>query len=643
MAQMIPEGIPSKASQGEKTLFGILRDRLPDDFIVWYEPEVKGFFPDFLILGPNFGLLILEVKGWQPGLITEANKNFFQIKYKQNDGTERIESQRSPLRQAHDYYSMVTEKLVGYSILRQPDGNYEGKLAFPIGVGAVMSNMTEAQARDHHLYALLEKPHVAYRDELLEWKTASDRALIQRLKDMFKVDFSFLALTDDQISTIKGVIHPEMKIREVPATEDSVPEGIELPSDGAVIVSLDIDQERMARTIKDGHRLFYGVAGSGKTLILLARAKALANRLMEHRILILCFNITLAAHLRSLLHSDAQNPQYQQRIEVRHFHDWARSLLGRLPNPQEFNTDEEYDEFLGERVLASLNSRLPHQKWDSVLVDEAHTFSPKWFLCCVAALKDPQNGDLMVVSDGSQSLYKRQKFTWKSVGIQAQGRSKQLTQNYRNTQEILTAAWGVIQPISAGATPVDSDITFPIVAPDTALRHGAKPVLHLAPSKAAVVDAVINQIHDLAQVGYAPGDIAILYRWCFRSDEALFEGMLKRLHDLGLKTYWITQNRGTKQNYSVKNPGVRIVTALSSLGLEFKVVLLLWVEQFADCCHSNPEKAILARRQLYVAMTRAQDELHLFGAGNATILNQLQRGQDFEVRQERLREPFQLH
>lgn len=30
MAQMIPDSIPSKASQGEKTLFGILRDRLPE-------------------------------------------------------------------------------------------------------------------------------------------------------------------------------------------------------------------------------------------------------------------------------------------------------------------------------------------------------------------------------------------------------------------------------------------------------------------------------------------------------------------------------------------------------------------------------------------------------------------------------------
>lgn len=64
MAQMIPETIPSKASQGEKLLFDLLRERLPDNFLVGYEPTIKRLLPDFIILGPAFGLLIPEVKGW---------------------------------------------------------------------------------------------------------------------------------------------------------------------------------------------------------------------------------------------------------------------------------------------------------------------------------------------------------------------------------------------------------------------------------------------------------------------------------------------------------------------------------------------------------------------------------------------------
>jgi hypothetical protein len=87
-----------------------------------------------------------------------------------------------------------------------------------------------------------------------------------------------------------------------------------------------------------------------------------------------------------------------------HFHDWAKSILGGLPNPRLFDGDE-YDEAVGDRLLESLSLIPVEQRWDAVLVDEAHTFHPNWFKCCAAALKDTENGDLFIVSDRSQSLY----------------------------------------------------------------------------------------------------------------------------------------------------------------------------------------------------------------------------------------------
>jgi superfamily I DNA/RNA helicase len=88
------------------------------------------------------------------------------------------------------------------------------------------------------------------------------------------------------------------------------------------------------------------------------------------------------------------------------------------------------------------------------------------------------------------------------------------------------------------------------------------------------------------------------------------------------------ENKGSYSNY---REGVRLVTALSSLGLEFKAVLIPWVQQFGDRYSTEPETAALARRQLYVAMTRAQEQLYLFGSGNATILDELTQSQYFEV------------
>ena len=608
MALIVPDAVPSKASQGEKRVFKILRDELPDDCLVWYEPNVKGLYPDFIILSPTLGLLILEVKGWTAKQILRASDQFFEIQ--QNDS--KIESQPSPLRQAKSYQDALIQKLKGYSILSQDDGDYQGKLAFPVGVGAILTNITEAQARDENIYPLLEKPQAVYRDELLDWDGIGERTLLKRLSDMFTVRFKFMALADDQISTIKGIIHPEVAIRSEPAKSTSVPEGIVLKPDATIIKTLDIKQEQLARSINSGHRLFCGVAGSGKTLILLSRAKALAHELFPKRILILCFNVTLAAYLRSLI--DDSDPLYQERITACHFHEWAKSILGRLPNPRLFE-DGDYDGEIGDRLLIALEELPLDQRWDAVFVDEAHTFAPSWFRCCVAALKSPEDGDLMIVSDGSQSLYQRQKFSWKSVGIKAQGRTRKLNQNYRNTQEILSAAWNVVQSLSTQDEDIDEDdVAFPIVEPRAALRTGQRPLLHLAANRQGEVESAIAQIQKLLIKGYESKDIAIIYRYKARYEQEPFDFLTEQLKQLGMGYYWVNQD---KREYSNRRPGVRIITAKSSLGLEFKAVLILWVQQFGVGNEAE------GRRELYVSMTRAQEVLYLFGSGNFQVLQDL--------------------
>jgi AAA domain/UvrD-like helicase C-terminal domain/Nuclease-related domain len=625
MAQMIPETIPSKASKGEELLFNVLKERLPDNFLVWYEPTVNRLLPDFIILGPAFGLLILEVKGWYAGNVELASHDFFQIR-REIEGRTKLESHANPLKQGHSYFGTVADKMKSFPLLCRPEGNYQGTLAFPIGVGAILSNITADQSREHALYTVLEQPAVAYRDELLDWPAFSSGELVARLKGMFKADFAFPPLTGDQVSTIKGLLHPVTIVREVPAIASSLPPEAEepLPAHATRLLSLDLEQERLARTMKAGHRIISGVAGSGKTLILMARAKALANNLEQRRILVLCFNITLASHLRSLLHSDSRNPQYKECIEVLHFHGWAKSFWKRLPSPKPFKTEEAYNQHLAEKVLARLQHLPEEQRWDAVLVDEAHTFDKSWFPCCVAGLKDSEAGDLMIVSDRNQGLYKRREFSWKSVGIKAQGRSKKLAQNYRNTQEILSAAWDVLKPSQAKA-----DSAFLAVEPSAALRHGPMPALHIARSKWGAIEQTLAQVQTLCAVGYSLSDIAIVYKYKSHQEADGFQLLLGQMEDKGMKPYWITADAEAKRTYDSQRPGVRIVTALSSLGLEFKAVLLLWVEQFWGCHDKDEAKAESDRRQLYVAMTRAQDELHLFAGGQGQIVQELKASGNF--------------
>ena len=67
-----------------------------------------------------------------------------------------------------------------------------------------------------------------------------------------------------------------------------------------------------------------------------------------------------------------------------------------------------------------------------------------------------------------------------------------------------------------------------------------------------------------------------------------------------------------------------------------KVVLLLWLEQFAEAYSPDLKTAALTRRLLYVAMTRAQDELHLFSGGRRELVDGLTSSESFAIKQFRV-------
>ncbi|MEA5603794.1 DEAD/DEAH box helicase [Nostoc sp. UHCC 0252] len=406
----------------------------------------------------------------------------------------------------------------------------------------------------------------------------------------------------------------------------------------ALIKRLDKQQEDLATRIGSGHRLLSGVAGSGKTLILLTHARILVQQHPDYKILILCYNICLSSYIKSILKEDKSFAE-STRIQVSHFHEWAAEVLqsrystirnrlghkltlelGRVPTSLEI--DERCEDFLGEQLLFKLQKFPLEAKWDAILIDEGHTFYPNWFKSCVSALKKPDTDHLLIVSDANQKIYNRPKFTWSSVGIKAQGRTYgkdfNLDQNYRNTQEILSAAWSIIQPLTIEKA-TDND-TFPCIQPKAYLRQGLSPMLEIADSPIQEVELVINKIKELQKSGYQLEDIAILYKAITKDEKESFSILRKKLNESRINNFWITESNHTKRRYGINTSGVRILTTLSSLGLEFKVVIIVWLQQFNGCLSDSYDISAIARRQLYVAMTRAQNELYLYGSGNSSFL-----------------------
>ena len=95
-----------------------------------------------------------------------------------------------------------------------------------------------------------------------------------------------------------------------------------------LIKVMDLQQEQLARNLGSGHRVIHGVAGSGKTLILAYRCQHLAQA--NQTALVLCFNVALAAKLRSLIVKENLNAL----VTVRHFHGWCLDTLKRYGVPR---------------------------------------------------------------------------------------------------------------------------------------------------------------------------------------------------------------------------------------------------------------------------------------------------------------------
>jgi superfamily I DNA/RNA helicase len=103
--------------------------------------------------------------------------------------------------------------------------------------------------------------------------------------------------------------------------------------------------------------------------------------------------------------------------------------------------------------------------------------------------------------------------------------------------------------------------------------------------------------------------------------------LIDRLQARQVPVYWVSENDLSK-NYRAEIPGVRILTAQSSLGLEFKVVIIIWLEQFDRCFGLDADLAALEHRKLYVAMTRSQEELYLYGYSYSKIVHEIGKGND---------------
>lgn len=585
-----------RMTPGERRLAQRLEEKLEDDYLLWYDVPVgkKQLHPDFIVLHPSRGLFILEVKDWK--LDTIKNINPSTVTIITENGIKEV---KHPLQQARDYALAINKVLEKDPALVQQAGNYQGKLVIPYGYGVVFTNITRKDFNNSKLPAVFESHLVICKDEMLPSTDAGE--FQQRLWNLSAYQFG-KTLTSSQIDRIRWHIFPELRISakqlslfDVDTATKESPQ-LQIPD---ILKIMDLQQEQLARSLGDGHRVIHGVAGSGKTMILAYRCQYLAQ-VKNKPILVLCFNVSLAAKLRQVVQED---PNKISRIKVRHFHGWCMDLLKKYNIPKPDSRDykgEDYIEELVNRVITAVDAKLiPAGTYGAVMLDEGHDFKPEW-LKLIAQMVNPETNSLLILYDDAQNLYgekHNKKFSFKSVGIQAQGRTTILKLNYRNTEQVLSVAYEFAKEVMTPTTGDDDQVV--LVEPASAGRQGPKPDLIRLPTFKHEVDYLAERVKQLHERGTAWNEIAIIYRLRFMGED-----INKHFQQAQIPIEWVNADSQSR-NYHPDEDSIKLITMHSSKGLEFPVVFIPGIGFMPDEYNTPEEEA----RLLYVAMTRAIDQL----------------------------------
>lgn len=440
-------------------------------------------------------------------------------------------------------------------------------------------------------------------------------------------------------------------------------------------LELPIEQQN---TSKDFHvGIINGVAGSGKTLILLYRLRLLHNLFPQKRFLVLTHNKPLIRDLKSRYERlTGDNPSNIKWMTFNGFcrlhwpksteYPWINPLSKALRDELIKNSWEKYlketaitpDGLEGEldwfkdqvpmdkagylnvqrkgrgfRLLQEQRARMwdammeyqnqlkardavdwgdiPRRMWnfireekvtlpvyDVVLIDEAQFFAPIWF-DIVRRIVQPKSGHLFIVADPTQGFLGRGT-SWKSLGIDARGKTNNLRRSYRTTHEILNFA-----TLFYRKRVPKNDSDEEILEPDLMnMPRGVLPVLLPVRSSQDEIGVTTAEIVALHKSGYPLQNVLVLH--AEYGVDALIESLSRHLGE----------GKAVDPKNIISEDCVRVTTLNAGTGLESPIVFLVGLnrlferEQSLRLSDEEADRLMLENtRKVYMAATRAGQRL----------------------------------
>ncbi len=456
MPRLIPES-PTFQTTSEQQVWERLRDSLGHDDVLIANLRLtdtdKDVEADLVVLMPDVGILVLEVKG---GSVTVQPDETGHSWWIQRQGKQvRID----PVEQV---------RVAKHSLKRYVEQHPRGGPTRRVGWGHGLVTVYSSFAVD---FTVPELPRWALhdRDDLA---TLADRVRDNagRLRHQQRPP------THDDVEVIADILTGRF----------ATPYDVNAESDdrAAEFDRLTMEQATILRVTRLLHRVeVRGGAGSGKTVLALQQAKELTRGgqgRKPQRVALLCYSIGLAEHLRRQV---ATWDRRHRPAFVGTFHAFGQQW-GAAEGDR---TDSEFWEERLPAEMAELATALPDkQKFDTVIVDEAQDFADSWWTPVLRSLRDEEEGGLFVYSDENQRIFAR--FGRPPVALVP----LVLDHNLRNTRQI-HESFGPLAPSRMYS------------------RGGDGPGVRLvASSQEDALEAADDAVDALLEAGWEPRNVALL-------------------------------------------------------------------------------------------------------------------------------------
>jgi hypothetical protein len=469
MARFVPEVVTEDiVHDSERIVYEALRD-LPAGFVVlhsfpWLRPTrdlagepLREGEADFVVLHPERGLLVLEVKGGTPELTGRTwSRNGIHLR----DPFEQARRSRYALL---DAVEERTRKRVHRGLFAHGD-----VVVFP---HARFAGTLPVNGDPRIVVDAADIPMLAARVEeaFNAWKRRETH------------------LSRSQFVELLDALMPKLRLMRCT--------GVEVSAEHRRIVQITLDQRATLVGLLENERvLVEGTAGSGKTLLAIEFALTLADR--GERVLLLCYNRHLCEWLQEQTKHDPRAHRAGALLEISTFHACARRLARRahvdfdVPSTGDQAFWEDEVPLIMEQALEVLRARGQAELFDAVVVDESQDFASDWWVTIASLSRGGNAGRLYSFLDMNQSLRGTAKFP--PVPLQTRFR---LMTNCRSTKAIARS--------SAALATVDVRLL-------PGSPSGEAPEVRRAPSMASEAGIVLAEVRQLLQKGIKPPQLALI-------------------------------------------------------------------------------------------------------------------------------------